>query len=218
MTLEQLLPKTELERAYAQARSWTAIHTWRRGTLDLRSGRMVAPLGIYLALVRAQALSGNLKELEQTLDCLYEYGDKLTAVDKQSVVRVLCNILSEVREDSELDSQVETLVDKRLVQSAVAFTAQIKGDKGALLDAIYTIKQSAELDLITTRLQRRQISELKAAVEDSKAKLIHLGILADVGLTPDEKKKINKARYILKTVFKKTRTSTWTNCCPGNAD
>jgi phage shock protein A len=204
VTLEQLLPRTELERAFAQARSWTAIHSWRRGTLDLRSGRMVPATGIYLALARTHALTGHTREFEETLDCVCKYGDDLTAIDKQSVVRVLCNILAEFRDESGLDSlSNRPAVEKILVQSAVAMTAQIKGNTTALLDAICVIRQSAELDLISARLDRQRASEFKEAVEDSKVKLTSLGRITDGELTASAKKKFNKARYILKSLFKK---------------
>ncbi len=203
MTQEQLLPRTELERAFAQARSWTAIHSWRRGTLDLRSGRMVPATGIYLALARTHALTGHTREFEETLDCVCKYGDDLSAIDKQSVVRVLCNILAEFRDD-ELDSlSNRPAVEKILVQSAVAMTAQIKGNTSALLDAICVIRHSAELDLISARLERQRFSEFKYAVVNSKAKLTRIGKLTDVELTPDAKKKFNQTRYILKILFKK---------------
>lgn len=78
MIEEELQPKTELERAFVQARTWEPMHSWRRGTTDLRSGRISSAVGIYLALVRSQALTGQISESEATLTSVDQYRDALS--------------------------------------------------------------------------------------------------------------------------------------------
>lgn len=170
--LQELHPKNDLERAFAQARCWTPMQAWRRGTADLRLGRLTPATGTYLALARALALEGRIQDFEETLNCVCNYGDSLTTDDKQSVVRVLCTILEEVKQQFELESKWP--IERQLVYSAVAVTAQIKGNKSALMDAMFNIKRVADLDLIEERITRKEIKELRHFIDESKVDLTRL--------------------------------------------
>lgn len=168
---QELHPRTELERAFVQARSWDPMHSWRRGTSDLRAGRISVAVGIYLALVRSQLLGGRTEESEATLDSINQYKEDLTPPDKLSAVRVLCNILNEVQEDEGLNINTQ-LLQLRLTQTAFSFTANLKEDRLAVTDALALIKKSSKVDVITDRKQQSQIDELRQKIEQYKSQVI----------------------------------------------
>ncbi len=181
MIEEELQPKTELERAFVQARTWEPMHSWRRGTTDLRSGRIGSAVGIYLALVRSQALTGQIGQSEATLTSVDQYRDSLSIPDKLSAVRVLCSIMSDVKKGNQDNLQQplkQQLIQKCLTQSAVAFTAQINEDKLAVMDALALIKRSSEFDVISERLQEKQMEKLTTAIESYKS-TIDVSVLAN---------------------------------------
>ncbi|MBS2000697.1 MAG: hypothetical protein JST44_04265 [Cyanobacteria bacterium SZAS LIN-5] len=169
MIEQELQPKTELERAFVQARSWEPMHSWRRGTSDLRSGRLSAATGIYLALVRSYALIGQTEECETTLKCLDQYLSSFTATDILSAIRVLCSIMVELQDETE-ESFKRELLQKCLTKSAVAFTAQIKENKLAVTDALSLIKKSSDLDVISDHLNSQKLAKLSEAMEAFKSK------------------------------------------------
>lgn len=166
---QELQPKTELERAFVQARSWEPMHSWRRGTSDLRSGRLSAATGIYLALVRSYALIGQTEECETTLKCLDQYLSSFTSTDILSAIRVLCSIMVELQDETE-ESFKRELLQKCLTKSAVAFTAQIKENKLAVTDALSLIKKSSDLDVINDHLNSQKLAKLSEAIEAFKSK------------------------------------------------
>ncbi len=174
MTSEPRFPKTELERAYAQARSWRAIRSWHRGTLELRSKHMVSATGYYLAMIRTHALAKRIQPMQQTLLCVCQYSNRLAARDKKSIVEILCTILSEIKEQ-DLQSQEKTstdiLIEKRLLQSAIKVTELLKDDKALAVAAIFTIKRYSELDLIGERIIRNDATKLKDFLDESKVAL-----------------------------------------------
>lgn len=170
MIEEELQPKTELERAFVQARTWDPFHSWRRGTTDLRSGRISSAVGIYLALARSQALTGSIGESEATLTSVGQYREALSVPDKLSAIRVLCSIMSDVKRETE-ENLNQQLIQKCLTQSAVGFTAQINEDKFAVMNALALIKKSSEFDVISERLHQTQAAELKEKVELYKSTL-----------------------------------------------
>lgn len=167
MIEEELQPKTELERAFVQARTWDPFHSWRRGTTDLRSGRISSAVGIYLALARSQALTGSIGESEATLTSVDQYREALSVPDKLSAIRVLCSIMSDVKRETG-ENLNQQLIQKCLTQSAVGFTAQINEDKFAVMNALALIKKSSEFDVIAERLRQTHAADLKEMIEDYK--------------------------------------------------
>ncbi len=178
MIEEELQPKTELERAFVQARTWDPFHSWRRGTTDLRCGRISSAVGIYLALARSQALTGSIGESEATLTSVEQYRDALSVPDKLSAIRVLCSIMSDVKRETQ-ENLNQQLIQKCLTQSAVGLTAQINEDKFAVMDALALIKKSSAFDVIAERLNHKQAAELKEKIEAYKSTV--------EGLKPDDK-------------------------------
>lgn len=144
MLVKSLLdPKTEVERAFVQAISWNQMHSWKRGTIELRAGRVGSAIGIYLALVRSQALTGQLSESYQTLDCLDGYGCSLSGTEKVSSVNILCHLLMELRSE-EAPGESRKKIIERLAQSTQNVIAQIKEDKMSVAAATARLKKALE--------------------------------------------------------------------------
>ncbi len=168
MIEEELQPKNELERAFAQARGLEPMRSWRRGTQDLHSGRMRTAVGNYLALARAYALEGKSVECTETLDCVLPYLKDFSSHEKFSVIRVLCCIMSEVEKTiPEIDNKDSVLTG--LVKVAVSFTVQLKGDKLTVTDALSMIKKSSQYDVIADYQYSKHFEHLYDLIESYKS-------------------------------------------------
>lgn len=167
MIEEELQPKNELERAFAQARGLEPMRSRRRGTQDLHSGRMRTAVGNYLALARAYALEGKSVECTETLDCVLPYLKDFSSHEKFSVIRVLCCTMSELDKTiPEINNKDSVL--KGLVKVAVSITAHLKGDKLTVTDALSMIKKSSNYNVIADYQYSKHFEHLYDLIESYK--------------------------------------------------
>ncbi len=74
---EDFIPRSDLERAFIQARYLDSMHLWRKGTTELMAGKVGQATGFYLAMARTQCLDGHDTHAEATLDAIWELPQKI---------------------------------------------------------------------------------------------------------------------------------------------
>jgi hypothetical protein len=200
---EELIPKSELERAFVQAQSWTQIHAWKRGTLHLSEQQTAVATGIYIAMARKQALAGHITAMESTLDSLDQYDQWLTTSDKRGAVKALCQSLDDWRNDCESTPASSRIsVERRWIRSAVAMCTQIKDDP-AMLESISIIKHFTKVDLIATRTLLKESRELRAEAERCKLEFKNLRGAQLKSSSQETNKSLTKPFTTLKKILKK---------------
>lgn len=182
---EDLYPTTELERAYVQARNWTPIHSWRRGTSHLNAGRYAQAMGVYLAMIRQQMLTGLKKEVRTSLLSLVQFTNYSETVDKIAVVRILSDTLAELNQ-SEFNNSHKDQVGKSFQEVISIFIDELKDDKTATLKALACVKQSSEFKFVAPRsfpaTNKTELQRLWLLIEKNELRLAELHISH-----PDEK-------------------------------
>jgi hypothetical protein len=169
---EELQPKNELERAFAQARSWEPMRSWRRGTQDLNSGRMRTAMGNYLALIRSYALAGKHGDCLETLECVTPYLKEFSNDDILSFIRILCSVMGEI-EETVPEIENKGSVQKYLTQTAVAVTTQFNDDKLSVTEALDLIKKSSFYDVINDYQCLKRTDQLFQLIQSYRTNFIN---------------------------------------------
>lgn len=121
--LEELIPRNDVERAYAQACHWAPMRAWTRGTLDFNRNRVGIASAKYLAMARKSLQDGDYDTTLRTLQSVQNYGELLTPEETISMVRMLCDILSLILEEANPDLAE---LQKEAVVASVHFIAGLK--------------------------------------------------------------------------------------------
>lgn len=171
--MSEIIPTTELERAYVQARSWTSSHAWKRGTSQYNADHYAQAMGIYLAMVRNQALNGTAEEVTQTLASLTEFKKHANTKDLLAVVRVICSITEEVR-DSQMELSSLEQISDILSEAAFKFSEMLKDDKSATVAALTVIRKTIKMNVFESQILSNEIADMENALVECVEKLQEL--------------------------------------------
>jgi len=163
--LQELVPKSDIERAYAQACCWNPQRAWSRATRELYRDRTGIASAEYLAMAKTSVEKGDYETAVTTIAAVEQYSAWLTPAEKISLVRVLCDILALVLEKSDPEAAE---LQKSAVQTAVHFIAGFSRERNAVLNSLTELRKTGAVDLISEQAVRTQTKRLRADFEQGK--------------------------------------------------
>ncbi len=120
----------------------------------------------YLAMMRKQLLSGEENEAVVTLDSIWSYKGYLANLEKLSIIRIICSIVSEI--DTEESEQISFKnVRPRLVEIAVELAADLE-DKVAKVEALTLLRKETRTDLFAAKIEKNDVASLEKLLDETK--------------------------------------------------